>query len=838
MISLRLFFILFSFFIMSCQQMNTDKLDLKTMIWTLHSMSDSLIIDSVSPGDVHLALMSKGIIPDPFFRDNENKVQWVGESDWIFKTSFDVPATMLGHDEVNLVFEGLDTYAEVWINDSLVLKSDNMFRRWEIPVKAILQKNNNLLQVRFSSPVPINQTKATQYGVPLPEIRAFTRKAPYQFGWDWGPKLVTMGIWRPLYLEAWSEAKLKEVFIDQHTVTDSVAQIMVNVLIESVQSCKTTLTLLVSEEMKTNIRVDLHSGINRFSLPITLFDPTLWYPNGMGNADLTNFRVIMNQEGRETSISVNGGLRKIELIQEPDESGQRFLFKVNNQPVYIKGANIIPQDNFLTRVTRARTRELLIMAYQSNINMLRVWGGGVYETDDFYELCDSLGIMVWQDFMFAGTVYPGDSAFIENVTQEVKEQVIRLRNHPCMALWCGNNEIDEAWHNWGWQKSLGYSVMDSTKLWNDYLHLFEEIIPRVVKEHDPQTDYVPSSPANGWGREKAYQQGDVHYWGVWWGDMPFEEYNVKIGRFVSEYGFQGMPDPKTIDSFTMPGDRNLDSEVMAAHQKHSRGKELIREYMERDFKVPEDFEDYIYVSQLLQARGIKKAIEAHRRARPYNMGTMYWQLNDCWPVTSWSGIDYNHHWKTMQFAVKRAYDRFLVSFVENNDSLAIWVVSDCFIDRNTELRWQLMTFDGDTLKTGSTGFALPAGSSVVAAQMSLRDFEKFKHKMQQVVLKAGVWDKSDLLVDALYYFGKPKELILPENSGIQLSAEPVSDGYLLTISAEKMARNVWIQTDMEGNFSNNFFDVLPGEWVQVLFSSSRQGLVKEDFRFRSLGELN
>ena len=320
--------------------------------------------------------------------------------------------------------------------------------------------------------------------------------------------------------------------------------------------------------------------------------------------------------------------------------------------------------------------------------------------------------------------------------------------------------------------------------------------------------------------------------------MPFEEYNVKIGRFISEYGFQGMPDPKTIDSFTLPVDRNLDSEVMAAHQKHSRGKELIREYMERDFKVPEDFEDYIYVSQLLQARGIKTAIEAHRRARPYNMGTMYWQLNDCWPVTSWSGIDYDHHWKAMQFAVKKAYERFLVSFVEDNDSLAIWVVSDCFIDRNAVLRWQLMTFDGDTLKTGSTGFTLPAGSSVVAAQLSLRDFEKFKHKMQQVVLKAGIWDKSDLLVDALYYFGKPKELILPENSGIQLSVEPVSDGYLLTISAEKLARNVWIQTNMEGSFSNNFFDVLPGERVQVLFSSSRQGMAKEDFRFRSLGELH
>ncbi|MFA5417185.1 MAG: glycoside hydrolase family 2 TIM barrel-domain containing protein [Bacteroidales bacterium] len=578
-------------FIVSCNQSNTERFDLKKLNWNLQSFTDSIAVDSVDPGDVHLALMSKGIIGDPFFRDNEKKVQWVGNTSWCFSTTFDVNSGLLSQKEVNMVFEGLDTYAQVWLNDSLVLTADNMFRKWAVPVKKVLRKRSNHLRICFYSPNAMNKVKAAKCGVPLPEIRAFTRKAPYQSGWDWGPTLITMGIWKPAYLEARNgDARLLNPFIQQQFVSDSVAKIMVNTDIETTHDQQVKLSVLVNGELMANTVLDLQSGKNPVRLPIELNFPALWYPNGVGEPQLTSITIVLNDDIKE-AVHIKTGLRRVELIQTPDKPGAGFQFNINGKPLYIKGANMIPEDNFLTRVTRGRTRDLLNMAKQSNINMLRVWGGGVYGSDDFYDLCDSLGILVWQDFMFAGTVYPGDSAFVENVRQEARQQVIRLRNHPSLALWCGNNEVDEAWHNWGWQKSLGYSKSDSTKLWNDYLHLFEGMLPQIVDEYNPGMLYVPSSPATGWGREEAYRHGDVHYWGVWWGEEPFESFNAKVGRFVSEYGFQGMPDPKTIASFTWPEDRNPDSEVMAVHQKHARGKELIHSYMEQNYRVPENFEE-------------------------------------------------------------------------------------------------------------------------------------------------------------------------------------------------------------------------------------------------------
>jgi beta-mannosidase len=398
--------------------------------------------------------------------------------------------------------------------------------------------------------------------------------------------------------------------------------------------------------------------------------------------------------------------------------------------------------------------------------------------------------------------------------------------------------VDEAWHNWGWQKSLGYSRADSTRLWNDYQYLFEGILPETVNEFAPATVYVPSSPANGWGRDKAYRQGDVHYWGVWWGNEPFETYNEKVGRFVSEYGFQGMPDRRTIESFTLPEDRNLGSEVMAVHQKHPRGKELIGEYMERDYLIPSKLEDYIYVSQLLQARGIKTAIEAHRRAKPYNMGTLYWQFNDCWPVTSWSGIDVDHRWKALQYSVQKAYDRFLISFTQEKDSLSIWMVGDCYVDRTPQLTWQLITFDGDTLAAGKNTFAFPMGSSVVALKLDLRSLLIPLSVKNKVVLKASVRDQNESLADALHYFCRPKELLLSPDPGLSLSAIPDTLKYKITLTTRKLAKNIWLQSSTDGWFSNNYFDLLPGETQTISFTPHKASKSLPIFTVTSLGQIN
>ena len=416
--------------------------------------------------------------------------------------------------------------------------------------------------------------------------------------------------------------------------------------------------------------------------------------------------------------------------------------------------------------------------------------------------------------MFACNLYPGDSLFLENVKSEATDNIRRIRNHPSLVLWCGNNEVDEAWHNWGWQKQFGYSADDSTEIWQHYLTLFEELLPELVKKYSPEIPYWPSSPSIGWGREAAFAEGDVHYWGVWWGKEPFEKYEEKVGRFMSEYGFQGMPDLKTIVAFTQPDDRNLGSEVMDVHQKHPFGWEAINEYMERDYKVPERFEDYVYISQLLQAKGIKTAIEAHRRAKPYCMGTLYWQLNDCWPVTSWSGIDYYGRWKAMQYTVKKAYAPFLISFKEDGDSLAIYVISDSLADVEARLIWKRMDFNGRLLEMGKEDFTVGKNSSAKWLSVA-HGF--YSNSRSEILLSAELWKQDKKLASAQHYFVKPKNLsLLP--AIIQLDVKKENNNFLITLTSETLVKAVWLRSDTDGFFSENNFDLLPGEKKSMLFT--------------------
>lgn len=830
MFNFRYLFFLLLIASIGCGKPKVVNLDLKALNWSLSSVSDSIAVDSAITDDVHLALIDKGVIPDPFFRDNEKHVQWVGQTAWVYETTFDLPSDLLTDKGLDLVFEGLDTYTRIVLNGHTIAETNNMFRSYRFPVEKWLIKKDNALSVTFFPPEVINDRKEALYGILLPEKRGFSRKAPYQFGWDWGPKLVTMGLWKPARIESRKALELVDVFVDQLFVSDSVVDLLV---ISSVRSeMKTSVELHVSvdgSEVK-RVPVELSAGDTILSIPLRVYDLPLWYPIGLGKASRVKVQVEIVQDNIKESKSVDIGLRSIKLVDKEDAAGTGFVFVVNGHEVYVKGANYIPQDNFLSRVTREQTRDLLVMAQKSNMNMLRVWGGGAYETDDFYTLCDSLGLMVWQDFMFAGTVYPGDSAFLQNVTLEAEQQIIRLRNHPSIALWCGNNEVDEAWHNWGWQKSLGYSENDSSKLWNDYLLLFEDILPEKVKELDPQISYVPSSPANGWGRSKAYTEGDVHYWGVWWGAEPFESYKTHVGRFVSEYGFQGLPDLKTIEEFTLPDDRNTESEVMAAHQKHPRGKALIEEYMARDFCVPKAFDDYVYVSQMLQAYGIKMAIEAHRQSKPYNMGTLYWQLNDCWSVTSWSGIDYQHRWKAMQYAVRKAYDRFLVVVTEDGNEPIINVVSDCLIDRNPHVYWYLLSFDGDTLAIGRRQIELPAGVVTRFNCTEITHLIASQEFRQLVLLKVQLIDNQELLAESLQYFVRPNELLLPKNPQVELVAVVNPDSVNLVVTATKLAKGVHLTAEIPGWFSDNYFDVSPGDSVRVVFYPESQVPKAEHFK--------
>ena len=538
--------------------------------WQFRQVGETKWNAATVPGEVHTDLLKNKLIPDPYYRDNEKKLQWIEKKDWEYKTSFSVNPSMLKQKNVELVFDGLDTYANVYINNQLVLKADNMFRQWRVAVKKYLQPGQNKLVVVFQSAQNVVDSLAKK---DLPFVipdnpRVYARKAQYHFGWDWGPKFTTCGIWKTVRLESYDEKTVEKPFVPS---------------------------------------------------------------------------------------------RKIELVQQPDSLGKSFYFKIDDKAVYMKGANYIPSDAFLSRVTKKEYEKIVLSAKDANMNMLRVWGGGIYEDDYFYDLCDKYGINVWQDFMFAGTMVPGDKAFFDNVKEEVKYQVKRLRHHKSIVLWCGNNESDEAFKNWGWQKSMNMSKQDSTRLWKDYVRLFQDSIPKWVKEVDSSRPYISSSPLFGWGREKSYTEGDSHYWGTWWGLADIETVQNKTGRFVSEYGMQAMPNYSSIEKFTLPEDRHLFSDVLKAHQKAGNGFMKLNSYLDRYFidstKVKKmKVEDYTYLTQCLQYYSLKNIVGIHRSKAPYNMGTLVWQLNDCWPVASWSITDYNNRQpKAAWYAIKEAY---------------------------------------------------------------------------------------------------------------------------------------------------------------------------------------
>lgn len=523
------------------------------------------------PGTIHTDLQDNHLIPDPYYRDNEKQLQWIGEANWQYRLQFDVPPSFLKEEIISLQFQGLDTWADVILNGHLILQADNMFRGWTVNVRPWLLPRKNKLEIHFTSAVRKTDSLARVYlPLVLPDNnRVFARKAQYHFGWDWGPTFITCGIWQPVILRAGNTQDKPE-----------------------------------PQPVKS------------------------W---------------------------------QVKLVQEKDSYGTSFCFEKAGTPVYCKGANWIPGEVFLPRLKREDYRQQLLLAKNAHMNMLRVWGGGIYETEDFYSLCDSLGIMVWQDFMFAGGMVPGDAAFFDNVREEVKYQLQRLSRHPCIVLWCGNNEIDEAWHNWGWQQQFNLHGADSAKIWNDYRRLFEDSLPRWVAAFDEQhRPYVSTSPRIGWGHARSFTEGDSHYWGVWWGLEDWEVFRTKTGRFVSEYGMQSMPNWKTVEGFTLAADRQLSSAVIQHHQKANNGFGKLAHYLQRYFidsgrLYKLSLADYTYLTQCLQYYILKNSIAEQRSQYPKNKGTLLWQLNDCWPVCSWSITDYSRQPKAAWYAVREAY---------------------------------------------------------------------------------------------------------------------------------------------------------------------------------------
>lgn len=777
--------------------------DLGSENWVFRKKGDGEWLKASIPGTVHTDLLQNKIIENPFFGTNEKQLQWIENEDWEYETNFTISAEDLKKELIELKFDGLDTYAEVLLNGKSILKADNMFRIWKIDVKKALKKGENKLQIVFESAVRKGYEAAKRLPYTLPgDEKVFTRKAQYHYGWDWGPRFVTAGIWKKVQLNLYNTAVIENVKFEQKSLTDANAELLFIITVACQKSGN--YNLQINEKTTT---VALKKGVQQVKVPYEILKPKRWWSNGLGEVHLYPFQIFLTRE-RQTldTRELNIGLRTLELVLEKDQVGKSFYFKLNGVPVFMKGANVIPPDSFLPRVKDSVYQKIVEDAVDANMNMLRVWGGGVYGDDAFYNECDKNGILIWQDFMFACAMYPGDEGFLQNVKQEVIDNVNRLQNHPSLAFWCGNNENDEGWHNWGWQKQYKYSTQDSTKIWNDYKRLFHELIPQTLDSILPKEKniYWPSSPSIGWGRKESLLQGDSHYWGVWWGLEPFEIYKKKVGRFMSEYGFQGMPDLSTFRTFAKEDELNLNSEVVKTHQKHPTGYQTIQTYMEREYKIPKKFEDYIYVSQLLQAEGMKTAIEAHRRAKPYCMGSLYWQFNDCWPVTSWSSVDYFGNWKAFHYQVKRSFDEVLVSVDEEDNQYKVYVVNDALVAQQARLDLQLISFDGSILWQQTKSVSVEANSSKIYFSTDKNELGTFNPK--QAVLSVRLLLPDNKEKRGLYYFVKPKEMQLK----IPKIVVNQIDDTTIELTTDVLAKNVFLEASGV-KFEDNYFDLLPSE---------------------------
>jgi len=779
------------------------------------------------PGDVHLDLLANKKISDPFFRDNEAKLQWIEKESWEYRLSFEVTPALLARSHVDLVFDGLDGAAEVSVNGAKLISADNSFRVWRVPVKGHLHAGKNLLRVVFPSPITAAEAAAASDPFRLQSKTAdktYIRKAAYEYGWDWGPRFVTSGIWKPARIEAWDKVRIADFAIRQRDVSREVAHLDAEFEIEAASAGPAKVSVRYSENgrpVQVIATVSFHAGRNVIDLPIEIRQPKLWFPAGYGEQPLYEFTAQVGTGGQPAEErKVKVGLRSIVLHRELDKWGRSFEFVVNGIPVFAKGADVIPFDSFPNRVTTANYRRILQSARDANMNMIRHWGGGYYESDEFYAICDELGIMVWQDFMFGNDWQPGTYAFKQNIEAEAEDQVRRLRNHPSIVIWCGNNETEEAL-NWGERASLPSNI--KFYLWQDYLTEFSGILPRVVARLDAETPYWPSSPSADYeSLSEHYQSGDQHDWSVWHGRVPFSEYEKHHWRFVTEYGFQSFPEMRTVESFTQPEDRTgIFTPVMLAHQKNNEGNSIIHDYLAKDYPEPRDFASFLYVSQVLQAEGIKIGAEHFRRLRPETMGSIFWQLNDCWPVASWSSIDYYGRWKALQYYARRFYAPILVSPHVEDGALKVYIVSDKTIAEPGSLRVRLMNFDGKVLLEETSAVNVAPLTSKVYLDWPLKKLtDAGAADTSQVFVVAELTSGGVQLSSNLAYLAPVKGVHL-KPAQLKVETTGAKGSYKIRIQSPVLARSVYLSFgNLDAALSDNYFDVLPGETAEIKVTSA------------------
>lgn len=816
---------------------------------TPHSVPDA-VPDSLSiaapdawraatvPGHVHTDLLRHGLIPDPYQGAPEADLQWIGLTDWDYRCAFDVPGAALDHPCLELVFDGLDTCAEVLLNGQLLLQAENAFRQWRLPAGAALRAGTNELLVRFASPLRRYAARAeaivphlpgnypSPYGDESREAMTcnFARKPGYHYGWDWGPRYVGCGIWRPVRLEAWRHVRLTDLHLQTHELGPAHARATVRLACEAQAAGRAVRRVVLRDPAgaiawQREDPVALEAGTNAWSLPVALDDPRPWYPAGHGPADLYTLEAELRlEDGGQATLARRVGLRTVVLRRDEDERGQAFAFVVNGVEIFAKGANAIPFDMFPNRVPDAEVRGILEAARDAHFNMLRMWGGGYYESDAFYAMADELGLMIWQDFMFGGGVVPAfDGAFRANVAAEAREQVRRLRHHPCIVLWCGNNEEEVAWKDWGYGERVRTGDAQlADRVWEGYRQLFGLELREVVRRDGLGVPYWSSSPSNDLdARANDSARGDKHFWDVWAHSQPVQAYLRETPRFMSEYGLQAWPVQATIDAVIDRADQQVDGPVVQAHQKFmaGAGNERILHYIRAGYREPADFGDFVYLSQVMQAEGIGLAARHHRASRPYTMGSLYWQLNDVWPGASWSSIDRLGRWKALHFHARRFFAPLAVTALRDGGETRVSIVSDLAHAVRGTLVLSLVDFDG-TVHARRT---LAADAAPASARELLRagDAELLQGRSPARTLAVLEWQvEGQAPVRTELYFASPQqqELAAPGlRAAVHAAVHPDGDGLLLDLATTSLARAVWL--DFPGHevaLEDNAFDLLPG----------------------------
>ena len=816
------------------------------------------------PGAVHTDLLAQRQIPDPYVGAPEAGLQWIGLADWEYRARFDVDAATLARAHAELAFEGLDTFATVTLNGQPLLQADNSHRTWRARVDGRLRPHGNELRIVLRSPIrtllPDVQAMphkiAGNYPSPYGDepndamVGNFVRKPGYHFGWDWGPRYVTAGIWRPVTLESWDTQRLTALAVQTRALDATRADLEIAVEIESAAVGSAAVQIEVLDpDGKRVARIDrktmFNAGDNRIAVPVTLHTPRRWWPAGQGEqARYTVRATLAPGTAAATHIEQRTGLRTVELRREVDRNGgQGFAFVINGVPIFAKGANVIPFDMFPARVDAARIRRELTAARDANMNMLRNWGGGYYEDDAFFDIADELGLLVWQDFMFGGGMQPGyDPAFRANVVHEARDNVRRLRHHPSVVLWCGNNEEETAWKDWGHGRDLtAADPAFAAKVWQGYVDLFGNDLRQVVAEEGLGVPYWSSSPSNDLD-EKANDstRGDKHYWQVWGNPaLPVTAYLHETPRFMSEYGLQAWPVLRTLDGIIPAAEQQVDSPTVRAHQKFmaGEGNQRLLKYIEEEYGTPRDFPTFVYLSQVMQADGIQLAALHHRASRPYTMGSLYWQLNDVWPGASWSSIDYAGRWKALHFHAKRFFADHAVAALRDDGVTRVSLLNDRQQGLQATWRLRVIDLDGTPRSEQRHTVAVPPLSALEVGRFADADLLKGADPARTVAV-VELFDGATLLSQQVVYFVPAKALALsPAKIDSELRTD--GDGYLLTLRSPTLVRALWVDFDgLDATLENNALDLVPGETVTIrLRAEADLATLRGALRLHSLADV-